>query len=228
MEAIILAGGMGTRLREVISDVPKPMAPINGRPFLEILLNYLAKKGFSRVVISAGYMAESIIQYFGRQFEGLEIEYVIEKIPLGTGGGIRLAMEKCKEDHIYIFNGDTFIDLNVDEVEKRWNENRNPILIACEVDDVSRFGSISEVNNMLICFNEKNISGFGLINAGCYVFNRNLLDDIALNKKFSIEEDFLFKNIKKMDIEVFKHNGYFIDIGIPDDYLRAQSLVIKN
>ena len=107
-EAIVLAGGFGTRLREVLPDLPKPMAPVAGRPFLEILLTSLADKGFSRVVLSLGYMADKIITYFGNSFTGLDLIYVVEDEPLGTGGAVRLALSQCLQDHIYILNGDTF------------------------------------------------------------------------------------------------------------------------
>ena len=107
MEAIVLAGGFGTRLRQVVADVPKPMAPIADRPFLEILLGSLARKGFSQVVLSLGFMAEKISDHFGARFAGMDIAYVVEETPLGTGGAIRLALDACTQDHVFVFNGDT-------------------------------------------------------------------------------------------------------------------------
>ena len=114
MEAIVLAGGFGTRLRQVVTDVPKSMAPIAGRPFLEILLGSLARKGFQRIVLSLGFMAEKISDHFGTHFAGLELAYVVEETPLGTGGAVRLASTACTQDHVFVLNGDTYVDLEAD------------------------------------------------------------------------------------------------------------------
>ena len=116
MEAILLAGGIGTRLRSVVPNLPKPMAPVAGRPFLEILLNSLAKKGFKRVVLSVGYMAEKVVSHFGYNFVGMELVYEIEETPLGTGGAVCKAIAQCNTDHVFVFNGDTYLDLEVAEV----------------------------------------------------------------------------------------------------------------
>ena len=105
MEAIVLAGGFGTRLRPIVTDVPKPMAPIAGRPFLEILLKALARRGCQRVILSLGFMAERISSHFGGWYAGMEVVYAVEDRPLGTGGGVRLAMEQMATDHIFVFNG---------------------------------------------------------------------------------------------------------------------------
>ena len=111
MEAILLAGGFGRRLQAVVPDLPKPMAPVSGRPFLEILLSILADKGVNRVILSLGYRAEQISSYFGARYAGMELDYVVEEAPLGTGGGIRLALSRCSSNPVFIFNGDTFLDL---------------------------------------------------------------------------------------------------------------------
>src|SRR3569623_443740 len=135
MEAIVLAGGFGTRLRAVVSDVPKPMAPVAGRPLLEILLSRLAQQGFTHVVLSLGYMAETIVKHFGERFHGMRITHVVEDQPLGTGGAVRLALDQCKHSHVYVFNGDTFLDLEIAKVETLWQQHREPVIIAREVAD---------------------------------------------------------------------------------------------
>ena len=117
MEAIVLAGGFGTRLKSVVFDLPKPMAPVAGKPFLERLLKSLAQKGFTRIVLALGYMAEKVIEHFGSRFEGMELVYEIESTPLGTGGAVRLALTQCLTDHVFVFNGDTYLDLEVSHVE---------------------------------------------------------------------------------------------------------------
>ena len=119
MEAIILAGGFGTRLQSVVSDVPKPMATISGRPFLEILLKSLAEMGFSRVVLSLGYKAEMIRSHFGSNFLGQDLVYVEEKTPLGTGGATRLAATACTQSNMFVFNGDTFLELEIKKLKQQ-------------------------------------------------------------------------------------------------------------
>ena len=142
MDAIVLAGGLGTRLRQVLPDVVKPMAPVGGRPFLELLLLRLAANGFSRVVLSLGYRADSIRDHFGSNFAGMEIVDVVEETPLGTGGGMRLAMGKCEADHTFVFNGDTFLDLDIAALEARWQRSRSIIIVAREVPDTLRYGRL--------------------------------------------------------------------------------------
>lgn len=223
MEAIVLAGGFGTRLRQVVSDVPKPMASVAGRPFLEILLAALAKNGFKRVVLSLGYMAEKIALHFGCQYRGIELVYEIEKTPLGTGGAVRAALEHCRDDHVFIFNGDTFLDLEVPKIEAQWNMNGVPVLVAREVADTSRYGRLDVADGRVVRFLEKGMSGPGLINAGCYILPRRCLDGFALGEPFSLEADFLARSVPQMQIDVFVMHGHFIDIGIPEDYARAQT-----
>lgn len=225
MEAIVLAGGLGSRLRKIVADVPKPMAPINGRPFLEILLSQLAKNNFNRVIISIGYMGQVIKNHFSSNFMNMDIVYVHEDAPLGTGGGVRLAMEKIAQDHVYIFNGDTFLNLEVDRVESQWRQNKNPIIIARKVEDTSRFGRLLIKENSVIGFDEKSIDGPGMINAGCYVLNRGQLFDFKLGNAFSLEKDYLAKQVVRSKFDVFITKGEFIDIGVPDDYLRSQLML---
>ncbi len=226
MEAIVLAGGFGTRLRQVVADVPKPMAPIAGRPFLEILLGSLAQKGFSRVVLSLGFMAEKISDYFGTRFAGMDIVYVVEETPLGTGGAIRLALDACTKDHVFVFNGDTYLDLEVRSLEQRWQAKRHPIVVGRQVPDTSRYGRLVADGERVTCFSEKGIAGPGLINAGCYVLAKDALAKFPLNQPFSIETDYLVPEVARATVEVFETVGVFIDIGIPEDFARAQSLLV--
>lgn len=225
MEAIVLAGGFGTRLRQVVADVPKPMAPIAGRPFLEILLGSLAKKGFSRVVLSLGFMAEKISGHFGSRFAGLNLAYVVEDKPLGTGGATRLAAEACTQDHVFIFNGDTYLNLEVEPLEQQWQKKRHPIVVGRQVPDTTRYGRLVVDGGRITRFAEKGIAGPGLINAGCYVLATDALARFPLNRPFSIETDYLVPEVARAMVEVFVTGGMFIDIGIPEDYARAQTLL---
>ncbi len=225
MEAIVLAGGFGTRLRQVVADVPKPMAPIAGRPFLEILLGSLAQKGFSRVVLSLGFMAEKISGHFGSRFAGLDLAYVVEDTPLGTGGATRLAAEVCPQDHVFVFNGDTYLDLEVELLEQQWQANRHPIVVGRQVQDTTRYGRLIVDGDRITSFAEKGIAGPGLINAGCYVLATDALAQFPVNQPFSIETDYLVPEVARATVEVFVSEGVFIDIGIPEDYARAQTLL---
>lgn len=226
MEAIVLAGGFGTRLRQVVADVPKPMAPIAGRPFLEILLGLLAKKGFSRVILSLGFTAEKISDHFGPRFAGLDLAYVVEDTPLGTGGATRLAAAACTQDHVFVFNGDTYLDLEVELLEKQWQARRHPIVVGRQVSDTARYGRLVVDGDRITSFAEKGITGRGLINAGCYVLSRDALARFFLNQAFSIETDYLVPEVARAMVEVFVTKGMFIDIGIPEDYSRAQALLV--
>ena len=226
MEAIVLAGGFGTRLRQVVADVPKPMAPIAGRPFLEILLGSLARKGFARVVLSLGFMAEKISDHFGVRFAGMDIAYVVEETPLGTGGATRLAATACAQDHVFFFNGDTYLDLEVDLLERQWQAKRHPIVVGRQVPDTTRYGRLVVDGDRIISFAEKGIAGPGLINAGCYVLATDALAQFPLNQTFSIETDYLMPEVARATVDVFVTEGVFIDIGIPEDYARAQTLLV--
>jgi D-glycero-alpha-D-manno-heptose 1-phosphate guanylyltransferase len=225
MEAIVLAGGFGTRLQQVVADVPKPMAPICGRPFLEILLESLAKKGFSRVVLSLGFMAEKVSGYFGSRFENLELAYVVEDAPLGTGGATRLATSFCSRDHVFVFNGDTYLDLEVESLEQQWQATKHPIVVARQVSDTTRYGRLVVNGGRITSLVEKGIAGPGLINAGCYVLATDALARFAPNQPFSIETDYLVPEVARATVGVFVTEGMFIDIGVPEDYARAQTLL---
>lgn len=225
MEAIVLAGGFGTRLREVVPDVPKPMAPIAGRPFLEILLSALSCKGFKRVVLSLGFMADKISSHFGAQFAGMDLSYVVEERPLGTGGAVRLSLSHCHQDHVYIFNGDTFLDLDIGALEQHWQLHQLPIIVGRKVADTARYGRLLVAEGRVQGFSEKGQAGPGLINAGCYVLGRNQLDSFPLNTQFSLEADYLASAVTIQPFDLFSTDGQFIDIGIPEDFKLAQSLL---
>jgi len=222
MEAIILAGGFGTRLRQMVPDLPKPMAPVAGCPFLEILLTSLASKGFSRVVLSLGYRADIVVGHFGETFAAMDLTYEIEDTPLGTGGAVRRALGKCSEDHVFVFNGDTFLDLEVAEVEAHWLMHKVPIIVGREVPDTARYGRLEIEHGRINGFCEKGISGPGIINAGCYVFAPNILDSFTPGNRFSLEMDFLSSAVKTQRFDLYLSRGYFIDIGEPEGFTRAQ------
>lgn len=224
--AVILAGGFGTRLQSVVSDLPKPMAPVNGEPFLNYQLNYLKHFGFKKVIFSTGHLADKIQSYYKNYYNGIEIEYVHEDAPMGTGGGIRLALEKCEDEFALVLNGDSFFDVNVhDFFRLHVNESSRCSLALRKVSDSSRYGTIeTDDNDRIISFKEKtNKTIEGTINGGVYILNKDLyLTTTLQGTNFSIEKDFFEKELNSLVFKGFEFNGYFIDIGIPEDYTRAQ------
>ncbi|MBS1651893.1 MAG: nucleotidyltransferase family protein [Bacteroidetes bacterium] len=224
--AIILAGGFGTRLKNVVSDVPKPMAPINEQPFLSYILKYLKHYNVKQVVLSTGYLSDIIINHFQNNYKDILITYSNEILPLGTGGGVRLAMEKCNANEILVLNGDSFFDIDLNKFYNQHHlSNSNFTLALRKVENASRYGTIHLEDNIIKQFKEKNNEHTqGLINAGIYILNKNLyLNNTAKNIPFSIEKDFFEKNTSTLNIHGFEYNDYFIDIGIPEDYLKAQN-----
>ena len=226
-EAIVLAGGLGTRLRSVVSDVPKPMARVAGRPFLELLLAHLARNGFDRVVLSVGHMAGVILDHFGTAWRGLEIDHAIESEPLGTGGAIRAALARCDGEHAYVFNGDTYLALDCAGTDALWARTQRPIIVGRRVEDTARYGRLDvDADGRILRFLEKDASGGpGLINAGCYVLPRAIADDFPAAERFSFEVDYLREAVARRIFLAHPTDAEFIDIGTPDDYARAQTLL---
>ena len=166
-----------------------------------------------------GYLADQIVGYFGSKLLGVELIYVVESKPLGTGGAIRLSIEKCFQDYMFVFNGDTYLE--VDNVERLWQVNRFPIIVGREVEDTSRYGRLLTEKGRISGFAEKEIAGRGLINAGCYVLKKDQLADFPANLPFSFESDYLIRAVENSTFNLFVTTGDFIDIGIPEDYARA-------
>ncbi len=224
--AIILAGGMGTRLKTIISDLPKPMAPIMNVPFLTYQLNYLKHFGIKKVIFSVGYLSEKIIAHYNQSFENISIEYSIEKNPLGTGGGIRMAMSNLNEDLVLILNGDSFFDLNLEQFYNLHLEQKAEFSLALRyVNNSERYGNIEfNSTHQITSFIEKNqLNQSGYINAGVYILSKKLyLQNTKPDINFSIEKDFFEKQLNQLIIKGFEFKDYFIDIGIPEDYLKAQ------
>ena len=226
MEAIVLAGGFGTRLRALVTDVPKPMAPVGGRPFLEYVLGSLAAKGVQHVVLSVGYLGDTISKHFGTRFEGLALDYAVEAEPLGTGGAVAASLALCTADHQLVLNGDTFVDLEVQALERHWQSHRRAVIVTREVPDVSRYGQLQVQGQRVLSFSEKGGRGPGIINAGVYVLPRSIFAQGTPPTPFSIETDFLAVYVGQHHTDTFVTRGEFIDIGVPDDYLRAHTLCL--
>ena len=221
-EAIILAGGLGTRLKGVISDIPKPMAPVANQPFLKYILDYLKQQGVGRIILSVGYKYEVIEDFFGNNYEGLELVYSVEKDPLGTGGGIRLAVDKLKGEQAFIINGDTFFDVNLLELEGLAIQETSDLCLALKpMQSFNRYGSVNLRKSRITSFKEKQFVQEGLINGGIYWFQKSLLEMFKSGQKFSFEQDLMEKQVDSKIISGFISDTYFIDIGIPEDYAQA-------
>ncbi|EAK9910772.1 D-glycero-D-manno-heptose 1-phosphate guanosyltransferase, partial [Campylobacter coli] len=193
MQAIVLAGGLGTRLRSVVQDLPKPMAPINGEPFLAFVLEHLKKQGITEVILSVSYKYELIQEYFKDEFHGMRIRYNIEKELLGTGGAIKDALKLIKNE-VYVLNGDTFFDI---DLKKLVLSNSNKICIALkQIQNFDRYGTVNiDKQGLVTSFEEKVFKKQGLINGGIYLLKKDIFDKFDLEKKFSFEE-FLQENYK--------------------------------
>lgn len=222
MEAIVLAGGFGTRLSHVVSDVPKPMAPINYKPFLQYLLDYGISNGINRFILAVGYKSHIIKSYFNDNYKGAEILYSDEDKPLFTGGAIKKAMSLCNDPYFIILNGDTYFDVDLKDMFNYHINNNNHITIATKaMKNFDRYGTVLCDNNRIIEFKEKTPTEQGDINGGVYICNKSVLSDFD-EEKFSFEQQILEKKLKELRISAFPSEGYFIDIGVPEDYYKAQ------
>jgi D-glycero-alpha-D-manno-heptose 1-phosphate guanylyltransferase len=231
LEAIILAGGLGTRLRSVVSDVPKCMAPVNGIPFIHFVITYLKKEGAERFILSLGYKSEMIVDYVNKTFPNLDIEYAIEDSPLGTGGAIKLACKKVKSSDVIIMNGDTLFNINLKDLSEFHTGRKADFTVALkEMRNFSRYGSVEIDKDYAVkAFHEKSFCEKGFINGGVYVLNIKSFTSEGLPDIFSFEKDFLEKNTGRKKFYGLECDYYFIDIGIPEDFERAQKeLGIRN
>jgi D-glycero-alpha-D-manno-heptose 1-phosphate guanylyltransferase len=226
MEAVILAGGLGTRLSSVLKEVPKPMAPVGERPFLEFLLEWLTGYEISKIIMSVGYKSEIISSFFGIGFNGVPIEYSNEEEPLGTGGGVLKAVEKIEGNDFLVLNGDTYFPVNLHDFRKRHISMKGDITVALkEMHDFSRYGAVDiDMNNSIIRFHEKEFRKTGLINGGIYLINKDFITGLNLPERFSFEKDVLEKYTDR-NIKGMVYQSQFIDIGIPEDYFKAQAVL---
>lgn len=220
-EAIILSGGLGTRLRDTVSHLPKSLAPVNGRPFLDYILSYLRHYKISKITLAVGYKADDIITHYGEKYN-----YSVEAEPLGTGGAIRKAMEACISEEVLVMNGDSFFDIDLDAFYARHAGAKADCSLALRrVADAARYGTVhAEAGGRISAFREKSGKKTeGVINGGIYILNRlQYLAHTLAEKAFSLETEFFEKKVKELNIFGFVYEDYFIDIGIKEDYEKAQ------
>lgn len=223
-EAIVLAGGLGTRLKEVISDLPKCLAPINDKPFLSYLISYYKNQGIKKFIFSLGYKHELVEEMLLKDFPELDYEIVVEGEPLGTGGAVALAMSKSVEEDVLILNGDTFYTIDLKEFSEAHYDLEGECTLALKpMQDFDRYGLVEiDENNKVTSFREKKYYAEGLINGGVYGLHVPSFLNHDFDQKFSFEKDYLEKLFSQGRIKGTIQNSYFIDIGIPEDLQKAQ------
>ena len=227
MEAILLCGGLGTRLRSVVSDRPKPMADIAGKPFLHYLVKMLSESGVKHLIFALGYMGEQIEAYFqsGEDY-GLSISYSYEDSPLGTGGAIRNALSNVSGENVLVLNADTYFHTDYESLLREQLKNKAAMTIASrKIEDISRYGAIlKDESGRILRWNEKmspnqaEASCPGEINGGIYVMQKSLIEKIPEGKQ-SLENDCIPAWLEDgLYLQAIPSDGYFMDIGIPEDY----------
>ncbi len=222
MECVVLAGGKGTRLRSVVSDLPKCMAPVAGRPFLAWLLDDLREAGFDHIILSLGYRHEAVEAWVATRPDRDSITCVVEEEPLGTGGGVRLALRQAREDAVFILNGDTFFGIDYAAMQAFHRQSGAQATLALKpLRDFDRYGEVTlDGQGRITAFREKRPCAEGLINGGVYLLQREALAEMP--DRFSLEKDYFEPHAESAGLAGFRSEGYFIDIGIPADYARAQ------
>jgi D-glycero-alpha-D-manno-heptose 1-phosphate guanylyltransferase len=225
VEAIVLAGGLGTRLRGVVDDVPKPMALVQGRPFLAFVLDQLVDAGFKTVIFAVGYRHEAIRAYFGDVYRSLAVLYSVEDKPLGTGGAMRLACDRIHALDVFVLNGDTYLELDFRAMlDAHTHAGAEFTMAICHVANVDRYGALELNDGIVQGFLEKGRTGPGWINGGTYVLGPALRARLPPRGAFSFEHDLLVPSAGTIRPLAFRSSGLFIDIGIPEDYAKVQQI----
>ncbi len=226
-DCIILAGGLGTRLQSVVSEQPKCLADIAGKPFLYYLCNYLQPFQLNKVVFSVGYKKDMVIEFMNQvknQFN-FQIAFAEETEPLGTGGAVLNALEYCDTEDFFVLNGDTLFDVDLNALLD-WQQTRmaDCTLSLKPMSNADRYGMVSlNEDHIITAFQEKKENSSGYINGGVYCLFRNSFLNIPFEKKFFFEKDYLEKYLYEREITGWVQDKYFIDIGIPTDYQKAQT-----
>ena len=223
-EAIILAGGMGTRLKEVVPDLPKCMAPVAGKPFLHYVISYFSKQGIEKFIFSLGYKHEIIQEYVASEFDNIQYLFSVEEKPLGTGGAVNLACMQASEKTVLVLNGDTFFKIDIDKLASFHHMCGADCTLSLKpMKQFQRYGVVSLKKDYSIeSFSEKKYYEEGLINGGIYALNTKKFQSENLPEIFSFERDYLEAFYKERRMYGVIQDEYFIDIGIPNDYRRAQ------
>jgi D-glycero-alpha-D-manno-heptose 1-phosphate guanylyltransferase len=229
MEAIILAGGLGTRLRSVVSDVPKCMAMVAGKPFIHYILHELIKNGITTFIFSVGYKHQVIQDYIKDQYPYLDTKFVLEDEPLGTGGAVKLACKTTTKKNVFIVNGDTLFTINFTVLLQLHLLNNADCTLALKpMQNFDRYGVVTiNKTQTITSFKEKKYYNQGLINGGIYLLNVEYFLQKKLPNKFSFEAEYLETFYIENRMFGLKQDCYFIDIGIPIDFEKANKELIN-
>jgi D-glycero-alpha-D-manno-heptose 1-phosphate guanylyltransferase len=229
-EAIILAGGLGTRLRAAVPGVPKCMAPVNGKPFLTYVINHLQSQGIEHFIFSLGYKSEVIIDFLAKDFPSLLFKTTVEEQPLGTGGAVKKACKIAKDKCVLVTNGDTLYKIDVEVIAGvHCLSGASCSLTLKPMKNFDRYGVVEvDQHCMIKSFKEKQFYESGLINGGVYALHTHKFLEETLPDKFSFETDYLEKYFQKRRMFGIIQDEYFIDIGIPEDFERAQKELIED
>ena len=225
VDVAILAGGMGTRISSVLGDTPKALAPINGKPYLDHLLDWFAGFGVRKIVLCLGHLAEPILAHVADRADTL---CVVEPTPLGTGGAIKFARDRLASDDVLIINGDTWLETDLCQFYASHKKHGCASSILClKVDDVSRYGSVEIEGEKISMFLEKDPSksGPGLISAGAYLFSQSALDQLMGTQGGSLEKDFLQTQAPGSIHGFVADSANFIDIGTPESLEQASTMM---
>jgi D-glycero-alpha-D-manno-heptose 1-phosphate guanylyltransferase len=228
-QAIILAGGLGTRLRTVVPDLPKCMASVAGKPFLHYVISYFQKEGVEKFIFSLGYKHEVIEEFLAKELSPTDYQLSMEEEPLGTGGALKLACKKTSEKTVLVLNGDTFFKIKLNKLALFHDMcGAHCTLSLKPMKNFDRYGVVDLNKDYSIKdFQEKKFYESGLINGGIYALHAAKFSEEDLPEKFSFEKDYLEKFYAKRKMFGVAQDEYFIDIGIPEDYERAQ-MEMKN
>lgn len=224
MEVIVLAGGLGTRLQGVIGEYPKCMAEVAGRPFLAHVFDYLAQQRCVQAILSLGYKHEIVTEWVEKQDLPFVVDYVIEKEPRGTGGGLMLAMQQASADNVVVVNGDTLFTVSLERMMHYHLAQHSCTTLALKkMYSFDRYGVVNtNERGVITSFEEKTYKEAGMINGGVYIVNQKHFHSKHLPIKCSMEKDYLEKYTSEGKFYGFESDSYFIDIGVPADYEQAQ------
>jgi D-glycero-alpha-D-manno-heptose 1-phosphate guanylyltransferase len=222
--AIILAGGLGTRLRSEVPDLPKCMAPVHGQPFLAYVIAYLQKEGITHFVFSLGYKSDVVIEYVNKTYPQINKTFVVEEEPLGTGGAIQLALADVKDKNVIILNGDTLFNIDLEQIcKEHLTRNADCTIALKHLTKFSRYGTVQLNEDYSIkAFQEKKYCDDGLINGGIYLLNTAQFLSKKFTGAFSFEKEYLEKFTGHLKFFGYESNHFFIDIGVPEDYKHFQ------
>lgn len=229
--ALILAGGLGTRLKSTVPDRQKVAAEVAGYPFVSYLIRQIVDAGIRRIILCAGHKADTLRESVQGVFPELDIRFSIEDCPLGTGGALRLALELAGDDAFLVMNGDSYFDVKLPEFLGFFHDTAVPAAVCLrKMEDVTRYGRVTVASSgRILSFEEKGaFHGAGLINAGIYCIRREVLAEIPPDTNCSLERDVFPRLAETGQLAGYQAEGEFIDIGTPESYRTAQQMFGRN